>query len=707
MTDAKWPADDPAIGFLAALDPEQSEALREHGIVRAFRKGQAIFHQGGSSDRVVVLLSGRVKVSSVTEDGKEIVLAFRGPGDLLGELSALDGEPRSASVEAIEPVEALAIPASDFRSYLIAHPEVALLLLRTLSRRLRDADRKRVEYGAHDTVGRVVGAPGRAGRALRRAGQARPADRPADLPGGARRLDRRLTRGREQGAADAPQGRLGRHRAPPHHGARHRGPPPPLGLTGGRGGRGLDSDRHASGTSGRAPRRGTSRRARLRAPRRGRRPGSGGNHQGQHEGRRVRPDRQLHVLASRGRHLGQLRHGLRRVHNRQRAGHDSTQGADDLHPRAIEPNADDDNLTGDYDISSPITIAVKGRGRATISGGGFDRVIQVTPTGRLTASKLKIVSGSVAPFQPTSISGGGGIMSFGTLHLSHSVVDANETLGSSSNNGGGIATSGPATLDHVVVSGNTAGNVGGGVWWWGGHMVIDHSTISGNVSTSSGGGLLIGADAGTNSFLIKNSTVSGNTELADGGNEGGGGINVGDYTNSRMRAVNVTISGNKAYGSGGGVYDYAGQFSLKYATVVRNKAVLGGQPFDHGGGIAGGTIATNSIVAMNRDLNPTDPADDCYGSASVSSSLVGRNTGCAAPPTNLQPAKPHIGRLRDNGGPTRPWRSAGRAQPSTTARSRRRGATSAGKSAMPTRTSAPTSSSRSATTTKRPRAVGG
>jgi CRP/FNR family cyclic AMP-dependent transcriptional regulator len=156
MSNAKWPADDPAIGFLAALDPEQSEALREHGIVRVFRKGQAVFHQGGSSDRVVVLLSGRVKVSSVTEEGKEIVLAFRGPGDLLGELSALDGEPRSASVEAIEPVEALAIPASDFRSYLISHPEVALLLLRMLSRRLRDADRKRVEYGAHDTVGRVA-----------------------------------------------------------------------------------------------------------------------------------------------------------------------------------------------------------------------------------------------------------------------------------------------------------------------------------------------------------------------------------------------------------------------------------------------------------------------------------------------------------------------------------------------------------------------
>ena len=102
------------------------------------------------------MLSGRVKVSTLTEDGKEVVLAFRGPGDLLGELAAIDGEPRSATVEAIEPAEAIAIAAAGFRSFLITHPEVSVLLLQMLSRRLRDADRVRVEYGAHDTVGRVA-----------------------------------------------------------------------------------------------------------------------------------------------------------------------------------------------------------------------------------------------------------------------------------------------------------------------------------------------------------------------------------------------------------------------------------------------------------------------------------------------------------------------------------------------------------------------
>jgi CRP/FNR family transcriptional regulator, cyclic AMP receptor protein len=143
-------------GFVAALTDGQRRDLERRGIVRRFRKGHAIFHQGTSSDHVVVVRSGRVKVSTVTPDGKEVVLAFRGPGDLLGELSALDGEPRSATVQAIEPVEALTVDAAAFHAFLAANPEVAILLVRMLNRRLRDADRKRVEFGAHDTVGRVA-----------------------------------------------------------------------------------------------------------------------------------------------------------------------------------------------------------------------------------------------------------------------------------------------------------------------------------------------------------------------------------------------------------------------------------------------------------------------------------------------------------------------------------------------------------------------
>jgi len=143
-------------GFLAALTEAERESLRGRGASRRFERGAVLLHQRDDSDRVVVVGSGRVKVCTVTDEGREVVLAFRGPGDLLGEQSAIDGEPRSATVLALEPVEALVVAASEFRAFLEAHPRVALMLLEMLSRRLRDADRKRVDFAARDTVGRVA-----------------------------------------------------------------------------------------------------------------------------------------------------------------------------------------------------------------------------------------------------------------------------------------------------------------------------------------------------------------------------------------------------------------------------------------------------------------------------------------------------------------------------------------------------------------------
>jgi CRP/FNR family transcriptional regulator, cyclic AMP receptor protein len=144
-------------GFLGVLSEAERAELTAVGTRRRHQRGTALFHEREASDRVVIVLAGRVKVSTATEDGKEVVLAFRGPGDLLGELSAIDGEPRSATVSALEPTEVLVVAASSFRAFLEAHPRVALLLLEMLARRLRDADRKRVEFAAHDTVGRVAG----------------------------------------------------------------------------------------------------------------------------------------------------------------------------------------------------------------------------------------------------------------------------------------------------------------------------------------------------------------------------------------------------------------------------------------------------------------------------------------------------------------------------------------------------------------------
>lgn len=143
-------------GFAAALTAEELEDLISRGVRRPFRRGSFIMTEGEASDHVVVLLNGRAKVSSYTADGKEVVLAVRGPGELLGDFSALDGGARSATVAALEAIEALMIPADRFKLFLEHHPRLAVLLLQTWSRRVRDADRKRVEFGAYDTPGRVA-----------------------------------------------------------------------------------------------------------------------------------------------------------------------------------------------------------------------------------------------------------------------------------------------------------------------------------------------------------------------------------------------------------------------------------------------------------------------------------------------------------------------------------------------------------------------
>jgi CRP/FNR family cyclic AMP-dependent transcriptional regulator len=142
--------------FLATLTPADADSLVRRGTIRTFARGQALLHEGQIPDRVLLVRSGRVKVYSTTPSGKEVVLAVRGPGELVGELSALDEEPRSASIVALERVEAIVLSSKDFRRFLVEHPPVALSLLGMLSRRLRDADAKRVEYSALRTMGRVA-----------------------------------------------------------------------------------------------------------------------------------------------------------------------------------------------------------------------------------------------------------------------------------------------------------------------------------------------------------------------------------------------------------------------------------------------------------------------------------------------------------------------------------------------------------------------
>lgn len=142
--------------FFDALPPEGRAPLLARGDRRRLRRGSTLFVEGDESDRVFLLLRGRAKIFTTDQGGREAVLAIRGPGDLLGELSAVDGGARSASAAALEPVELLSIPGAAFRSALAEVPGLAHVLLTVVVARLRDSDRKRAEFGGADATRRVA-----------------------------------------------------------------------------------------------------------------------------------------------------------------------------------------------------------------------------------------------------------------------------------------------------------------------------------------------------------------------------------------------------------------------------------------------------------------------------------------------------------------------------------------------------------------------
>lgn len=144
--------------FLGMLDPEDRAAVIRVGRPRRYRRGAPIVIQGDHSDTVFVVVAGRVKVSVVTLDGREIVLAVDGPGDLLGEFEAVDPDsgPRTAAAVALEPVECREFTGEEFRGVLQSHPRIAMIQLRWIIRRLKAADRRRIDATSLDTTHRLA-----------------------------------------------------------------------------------------------------------------------------------------------------------------------------------------------------------------------------------------------------------------------------------------------------------------------------------------------------------------------------------------------------------------------------------------------------------------------------------------------------------------------------------------------------------------------
>ncbi|WOT34915.1 Crp/Fnr family transcriptional regulator [Streptomyces coeruleorubidus] len=140
--------DDDGVPFLARLEKEDRAALLAIGRPLRYPARGVILHQDEPSSHVLLLLHGWTKVTAIAANGYEALLALRGPGDIIGEGAALTGRHRSATVTALEPVQAVVIDQASFTVFVSAHPPVALQLLSLSTDRQRSTDRRRLEWAA-------------------------------------------------------------------------------------------------------------------------------------------------------------------------------------------------------------------------------------------------------------------------------------------------------------------------------------------------------------------------------------------------------------------------------------------------------------------------------------------------------------------------------------------------------------------------------
>ena len=138
------------------LAPGDLERIAEVAVPRGFEPRQVVFREGDDSDTCYVVRAGHGRAVREHGDGRTITLAQFGPGDIFGELAMFENECRSATVEAIDRMETVAILGADMRGLLRRHPDIAVKLTIALGRRLREANERLARQSFQTVQSRVA-----------------------------------------------------------------------------------------------------------------------------------------------------------------------------------------------------------------------------------------------------------------------------------------------------------------------------------------------------------------------------------------------------------------------------------------------------------------------------------------------------------------------------------------------------------------------
>ncbi|MBA3744037.1 Crp/Fnr family transcriptional regulator [Sporichthya sp.] len=142
--------------LFSALDDEAAEALKRSMAEVNLGRGQVLFREGDSGDKLYVVADGKVKLGRTSPDGRENLLAILGPGEMFGELSLFDPGPRTATATAVTDVQIYALGHADLTGWVSGRPEVALSLLKQISSRLRRTNEVIGDLVFSDVPGRVA-----------------------------------------------------------------------------------------------------------------------------------------------------------------------------------------------------------------------------------------------------------------------------------------------------------------------------------------------------------------------------------------------------------------------------------------------------------------------------------------------------------------------------------------------------------------------
>lgn len=130
--------------------------IEQRAVARTYSKGSVIINEGEDAISLYVIVSGGIKVSMDNEDGKEIILNSQGPGEYFGEMALIDDQPRSASIVTTEKSKFLIINKPAFHHILEKHPNIAIGLLKNLSKRIRSLSDNVKSLALMDVYGRLA-----------------------------------------------------------------------------------------------------------------------------------------------------------------------------------------------------------------------------------------------------------------------------------------------------------------------------------------------------------------------------------------------------------------------------------------------------------------------------------------------------------------------------------------------------------------------